>query len=154
MPQPVTRTPGPAIVLTADGRRRLEQRLLHATESLREMAEQLGDRDGAPTEEYRRTLAHVEDLRDVLDRARPPAEVPDDPRIVEVGDEVLVEYDDGEVERHVLVDPVEAALGDGRVSVASPLGQALVGRSVGDAVTVDAPAGQYGGVIRRRRRAS
>lgn len=142
------------VVLTADGRRRLEDRLLHATESLREMAEGLGQRDGAPTDEYRRTLAQVEELRGVLDRARPPAEVPDDPRIVEVGDEVVIEYDDGDTEHHIVVDPVEAALGDDRVSAASPLGRALVGRGVGDEVTVDAPAGRYRCVIRSRRRAT
>lgn len=142
------------VVLTADGRRRLEDRLLLATESLRDMAEQLSERDGIPTDDYRRTLAQVEELRDLLARARPPAEVADDPRIVEIGDEVVIEYDDGDTERRVVVDPVEATLGDDRVSAASPLGQALVGRGVGDDVTVEAPAGQYHCVIRERRRAT
>lgn len=151
---PASGTSTDTIILTEDGRRRLEERLLHATESLRTMAEELGDRDGVPTDDYRRTLAQVDELRTVLERARPPAAVPDDPRIVEIGDEVVVEYDGGDVERHVIVDSVEAALGDGRVSVVSPLGQALVGRGVGDSITVDAPAGEYRCVIRRRRRAA
>lgn len=149
-PSPSTDT----VVLTAEGRRRLEDRLLQATESLRAMAERLGERDDVPTDEYRRTLAQVEELRGVLDRARPPTEVPDDPSIIEVGDEVVIEYEDGDTERRIVVDPVEAALGDDRVSVASPLGQALVGRRVGDEVTVEAPAGEYRCVIRGRRRAA
>lgn len=82
----------------------------------------------------------------------PPADVRDDPCIVETGDEVVVEYDAGGVQRHAIVESVAAALGDARVSVTSPLGQALLGRSSGDAVTVDAPAGQYRCVIRRRPR--
>ena len=142
------------VILTADGRRRLEQRLLQSTEALRVMAEELGHRDHVPSQEYRRTLTQVEELRSVLQRARPPAEVPDDPRIVEIGDEVVVEFDDGDEQRHIIVESIEAALGDDRVSVASPLGQALLGRSVGDEVTVDAPAGEYRCVIRRRRRAA
>ena len=142
------------VVLTDEGRRRLETRLLQATEALREMAEQLSDRDGVPTDEYRRTAAQVEELRGVLGRARRPTEVPEDPTIVELGDAVTIEYDDGETERRVVVDPVEAGLGDDRVSAASPLGRALIGRRVGDEVTVDAPAGQYGCVIRERRRAT
>lgn len=149
-PTPTTDT----VILTAEGRRRVEERLSHATASLRELAEDLGDRDGAPSGEYRRTLAQVAELQAVLDRARAPSEVPDDPRIVELGDEVEVEYDDGEVERHIVVDSVEAALGDDRVSVGSPLGQALVGSHVGDQVTVDAPAGPYRCVVRARRRAT
>lgn len=142
------------IVLTDDGRRRLEQRLLQATESLRQIAEDFGDGNGDPTDDYRRTLVHVEELRAVLDRARPPAEVPDDPKIVEVGDEVVLQYDDGQTERCIVVDPVEAALSDDRVSVASPLGLAIVGRCVGDEVTVEAPAGRFRCVILRRRRAA
>lgn len=142
------------VVLTDEGRRRLEIRLLQATETLREMAEQLADGDGASTDEYRRTAAQVEDLRGVLERARPPAEVPDDPTIIEIGDEVTIEFEDGDTEQHIVVDPVEAGLDDARVSAASPLGRALIGRRVGDEVTVDAPAGQYRCVIRGRRRAT
>lgn len=146
--------PTDPVVLTDQGRRRLEERLSHAMESLRELAEGLGERDRLPTGEYRRTLAHVEELQAVLDRARSPAEVPDDPSVVELGDEVEVEYDDGEVERHIVVDSFEAALGDDRVSVGSPLGQVLVGSRIGDEVTVEAPAGAYRCVVRGRRRAT
>lgn len=152
MPQ-VNTTSTHTIVLTDDGRRRLEERLLQATEALRQIVEGFGD-DGDPTAEHQRALDHVEELRAVLGRARRPTDVPDDPRIVEVGDEVEIEHEDGETERCIVVDPVEAAFSDDRVSVASPLGQALVGRSVGDRVTVSAPVGQFRCLIRARRRAT
>jgi transcription elongation factor GreA len=139
------------LVLTTSGRRRLEERLLQATAALRELADQTG---GDQAAEHHRLQQQVEELEALLARAQAPTDVPDDPRIVEVGDEVLIEYDDGELERHVVVAPVEAALSEDRVSVASPLGRALVGRAVGDRVTVDAPAGAYTCTIRERQRAS
>jgi transcription elongation GreA/GreB family factor len=68
---------------------------------------------------------------------------PEDPSIVEFGDEVVVEFAAGDTERYLLVDPIEAPLDDLRISVESPLAQALVGRRVGEQVEVDAPAGRY-----------
>ena len=45
--------------------------------------------------------------------------------------------------RYLVVDPIEAPLDDVRISVESPLAQALIGRRVGEQVEVDAPAGRY-----------
>jgi transcription elongation factor GreA len=41
-----------------------------------------------------------------------------------------------------LVGPAEADPGNGRISYESPLGQALLGRRVGEVVRVEAPAGE------------
>jgi transcription elongation factor GreA len=54
----------------------------------------------------------------------------------------VVEEDEDEEETFRIVGPAEANPLKGRVSYESPLGQALLGRMVGDVVTVDAPAGK------------
>lgn len=89
-----------------------------------------------------------------MDAAVSPAEVRDDPSIVELGDEVEVTHEDGEQERYVLVLPIEIAADRGHVSVESPLGRALLGCRVGDQVAVVAPGGTYEVTIVGRRRSS
>lgn len=54
----------------------------------------------------------------------------------------LIDLATGERFRFTLVDPAEADPRQGKISISSPLGRALQGRSVGDEVTVAAPAGQ------------
>jgi transcription elongation factor GreA len=45
------------------------------------------------------------------------------------------------VNRFVIVGPTEANAADGKISSASPVGRALLQRTVGDEVEVSAPAG-------------
>ena len=144
------------VVLTSEGRERLGLRLAQATDAMRRMAERFGQRaeiDAGDYGDYLRLSDQVSSLRKVLQTAQDPGSVPEDPTIVEVGDEVEVEFDDGEIERYVVVHPIEAGLDDQRVSAASPLGTALLGRRVGDRVTVHAPAGAYACTLRGRARA-
>jgi transcription elongation factor GreA len=54
----------------------------------------------------------------------------------------VVEEGEDEEETFLIVGPAEADPIKGRVSYESPLGQALLGRQVGDVVTVVAPAGK------------
>jgi hypothetical protein len=68
---------------------------------------------------------------------------PEYPEILELGGEVVVEFDAGDTERFLVVSPIEAPLDDLNISVESPLAQALIGRRVGDQVDVDAPAGRH-----------
>jgi transcription elongation factor GreA len=56
---------------------------------------------------------------------------------------VAVEFANDYTQRFLVVDPIEAPLDDLNISVESPLGQALVGRRVGEQVEVDAPAGRF-----------
>jgi transcription elongation factor GreA len=145
------------VVLTSQGRERLGSRLAQATDAMRQMAERFGQRsdvDAGDYGDYLRLSDQVAVLRKVLQNAQEPGAVPEDPTIVEVGDEVAVEFADGDVEHYVVVHPIEAGLDDQRVSAASPLGTALLGRRVGDRVTVRAPAGAYECTVRSRARAT
>jgi transcription elongation factor GreA len=62
---------------------------------------------------------------------------------VELGKAVTVRDAQGVVERFLIVHPIEARLDDMRISVRSPLAQALLGHRVGEEVEVAAPSGPY-----------
>jgi transcription elongation factor GreA len=68
---------------------------------------------------------------------------PENPGVVELGDEVAVEFANDYTQRFLVVSPIEAPLDDLNISVESPLGQALIGRRVSDQVEVDAPDGRF-----------
>jgi transcription elongation factor GreA len=55
---------------------------------------------------------------------------------------VLENMESGEEVRYQLVGTEESDIKKGRISVSSPLGQALLGRKVGDEVTIQAPGGK------------
>jgi transcription elongation factor GreA len=55
---------------------------------------------------------------------------------------VLENIDTGESVEYQLVGPDESSIEEGRISIKSPLGQAIIGREVGDEVSVQAPAGK------------
>jgi transcription elongation GreA/GreB family factor len=125
-----------AVVLTPDGHRRLTARAA----SLASEAEQAGWGDGS----LERGAAELAHLHSILGQAITTEELPpEEPGVVELGDEVTVEFGAGETERFLLVDPVEAPLDQLRISVESPLAKGLLGRRVGEQVEVRAPAGRY-----------
>ena len=53
----------------------------------------------------------------------------------------LADEDTDEKVKYQIVGPYEADLARGRISVTSPIGRALIGKSVGDEVEVTVPAG-------------
>jgi transcription elongation factor GreA len=55
---------------------------------------------------------------------------------------VLENIDTGEEARYQLVGPDESDIGNGRISVASPLGRAIIGKAPGDEVVLKAPGGK------------
>jgi transcription elongation factor GreA len=61
--------------------------------------------------------------------------------IVQVGSRVKVHIDGDEQEFQIVGAP-EASPIDGKISHESPLGQALLGKKVGEEVEIDAPAGK------------
>ena len=130
------------VVLTSEGQRRLAVRAAWlATELVPRLAH---NQAGWPSGEYERAVSELARLTRILGQARTTHELPpEDPGVVELGDEVVVEFAAGDTERYLVVDPIEAPLDDLRISVESPLARALLGRQVGEEVEVRAPGGRY-----------
>jgi transcription elongation GreA/GreB family factor len=63
-------------------------------------------------------------------------------RKINPGAAVTVLREDGRNFRFVLVPPIEANINEGRLSVAAPLGKALLGREPGEEFTFEAPGGR------------
>ncbi len=119
------RTPTHAVLLTASGRRAFAR----YAEALYRAAEQ----PGIPNRQaIRNALRQVLVL---LATAEPAAQLPDDGNRIELGERVELTNSVG-VRQVVVVDPMEAALGGERIAVTSQLGQALLGRRLGDAIAL------------------
>lgn len=74
---------------------------------------------------------------DVIDTAKLPKDK------ARFGCTVLLENTDtGEEVRYQLVGPDESDIQKGRISVSSPLGQAMLGKAPGDSITLQAPGGK------------
>ncbi len=55
---------------------------------------------------------------------------------------VLENVDTGEEVEYQLVGPEESSIGEGRISVTSPLGSAILGKALGDEIAIQAPGGR------------
>lgn len=142
------------VPLTASGRHQLEEEIVRLRTHIDELREMLEDARADRTaddderaaalgllDEHARSEARLAELSAILASAldAPPAAAD----VVAVGTIVKVKDEDGEVESYTVVTPVEAAPSAGRVSINSPLGQALAGHKVGDRATVVAPSGSW-----------
>ena len=132
-----------------DAKNRLEQLKLEQPLVREEITRAAADKDfkeNAPFHAAREKMSYlkgeIQRLEDTLRLAR----------IVEsntgskvgLGDTVIIEnLDDEERSTYTLVGPREANMREGKVSISSPLGQALMGTSVGDSVDVKAPSGVF-----------
>ena len=128
--------------LTTDGRESVADRLHNAFED--------GQDDdfveNAELEAARNELSFLEgriqELEDILNNYQLIDESKDPHDSVRVGDWITVQEDGfNEDERYHLVGPAEADPIAGRISHESPLGKALLGSTVGEIVTVNAPNG-------------
>lgn len=140
--------------LTTAGKRRLHQRLERSRAELADLDALIkaGDASDDHVRLRQELDEHAAELDRLLTRALDIADVEENPSIVEVGDEVDVEFDDGGISTYALVHPAEVSVGENRISAASPLGHALLGRGVGERIEVEAPAGVYTCTVRGRRR--
>jgi len=131
------------VLLTADGRVLFEQRLeslyAEALPGLRPLLTGR-DRDERDVAAFERLVAEAQRLEAALGRAATAP--PSSDGTVVLGSRVLVGMPDGEQVLVRPVHPVEAALDDERVSIASPLSRALLGCRPGHRVTVHGPAGE------------
>lgn len=132
------------VVLTTDGRAWVEQRIARGRERLARIdADLAAERTEELVTARERLREQLDELEVVLRDALSPADVTDHPDIVELGDEVEVEFPDGERETFLIVHPIEAGMDEHRTSSDSPLAEAVLGHRAGDTVTVRSPAGEY-----------
>lgn len=148
--------------LTPEGLKNLENRLKHLTEVRRaEIAERLrlaleegGELvENAEYEDAKNEQAFVEGeilrLETILSSAQ-IIESGGSKDAVAVGSFVtVVEKGTKEQEVYHLVGSAEANPKEGKISLESPLGKALIGAKVGDQVVVNAPAGEIIFVIKK-----
>lgn len=128
------------IWLTPDGWRHLNDELEALRTHRRVVLEGMppeGDTRQAGVLELAQLNHRIDELERILKRAVPANERQRDPSTVGVGSRVRVRWEDGELESYQLVGPPEAAPRDGRISYECPVGRALIGRRVGDAVHVE-----------------
>jgi transcription elongation factor GreA len=104
-------------------------------------------RENAPLDAAREERGHVEGRIKELEETLKAATIIDDTKKATVksgvGDNIIInDLASGEELRYKIVDPREVDPLQGKISIASPLGKALFGRSDGDIVEITVPAGK------------
>ena len=141
------------IRLTPNGKAELEQErdLLRATkrpELLRRVQELTDDGDVSDNSEYedvKEELMHLESRIREIEQVLSDAVVvqPEDSNgVVVFGSTVTLIDDEDEEETWAIVSAQEANPRAGRISEISPVGAALIGKRIGDTITVTAPGGE------------
>ena len=127
--------------MTAPMRRSLEIRLQDLDRRIASLDAQREDDDSMEAIALMEQL--IRERSDVEKAIRDATLIDDEPfdtEAIEIGDTVTIRDAEGEVERYVLVDAGIRARSDW-VSVSSPLGAAIIGRSKGESVRVESPVG-------------
>jgi transcription elongation factor GreA len=111
-------------------------------------------RENAPLHAAREERGHVEgrikELEQTIKAATIIEEKKEPTKKSTIGDSIVVcELASGEECRYMIVDPREVNIAKGKISIASPLGKALLGRSDGETVEITAPAGKLRYQIKR-----
>lgn len=143
------------IQLTAEGKKRLEEELLHyKTVRRQEVAERIqqakayGDvSESGEYEDAKNEQSMVEGRIRELEQWLSHAEIiPDngngDKTVVRIGTRVTILDEFGDKEVYTLVSSPEARSSENKISDESPFGSAMVGKRKGDKFSVDAPAGK------------
>jgi transcription elongation factor GreA len=146
-------SPDERTLMTAEGMARLEQELdrlrtvqrAEVAARLRSARETPGDQsDNLELLEAQQELGMLEARIADLERALGQAQVVEvlHGESVAIGSIVVVRDEDGEEESYTLVGPAEANPRQGMISIASPVGRALLGTRAGDTALVATPAGE------------
>ena len=143
-----------AVPLTKEGRERLEKELDHLVTTRRpEVAERIHQskelasaQNNAEYEEAKNEQAFVEGRILALERILQNASIIDEEAAhrasrVQIGSAVTVQSSEGTTMDYTIVGPAEARPTHGLISNESPVGQALLGKRVGDEVQVQVPRG-------------
>lgn len=86
--------------------------------------------------------ARIKELEYMIDHAKIIEESREG--VVSIGSTVVVSYvDDDDEEEYKIVGSLEANPFENRISNESPIGKALLGKKVGDVVSVESPNGSY-----------
>src|SRR3990170_8510759 len=143
---------GKPVPLTKDGLAKLQQeldQLIHVrraevAQRIHDAKEMVGAQNTPEYEDARNEQAFVEGriltLETIIQNATVIEQAHDHQR-VSLGSSVTVQNHKGETETYTIVGSAEADPKGHRISNESPVGQALLGKSVGDEVQVNAPAG-------------
>jgi transcription elongation factor GreA len=147
------------VYLTAEGKARLERELAYLkTEKLQQIADEMGRaiaegdlRENAGYDEARRAMwqnnARIAELEDILSRVQVVESGNGTPTEVQLGVTVELETPTGQRMSVTMVGSHEADVFSGKISNESPLGQALMGKKVGDKVEVKGPRGSQTYVV-------
>jgi transcription elongation factor GreA len=140
--------------LTAQGYAKLEKELAdlknqssQVTEEIQKAAADKDFRENAPLAAARERKAHLEgrikEIESTLDQAKIVGKGQDISR-AKFGDTVVLrDLSSGKEFSYTLVDPREANPAKGKLSVASPLGKAILDKEKGQTIEVVAPAGTF-----------
>jgi transcription elongation factor GreA len=126
--------------LTNTRRREIAERIRHAVSSERNLAENVAYHDAREEQALlERRIATLQERIADADVVDPDAEN----GVLDVGERVrLRDLENDEEIQYELVGSLEADPLAGRISAASPLGRALLGRRGGEVAVVDAPKGR------------
>ena len=105
------------------------------------LRQELTELDGTPATDARTRAAWRAELEDRMATAVVPPP-PTDRSEIRFGARVRVRKTDGRVRDLQIVGVDEAAPNDGRIAFVAPLARALLGRRIGEAVSVRTPGGE------------
>ncbi len=139
--------------ITAEGLEKLKAeyeqlvsvRRQEVADKIKRAREMGGTENNAEYEDAKNEQAFIEgrisSLENIINNAR-IIEAPHRPGVVELGDTVLIQNQDGKFDRYTIVGTTEANPADGKISCESPVGKALLGKKKGDKVEVHTPSGK------------
>jgi transcription elongation factor GreA len=85
----------------------------------------------------------IMEIEETLARAVITEEKQEKSHLVCIGDTIVLQVSESQMEMHyTLCNPKEVAPAKGKISVASPVGKAALGKKQGDTITVPVPAGK------------
>ena len=142
------------IRITKEGLADLEQELQHlltvrrpeVAEKIKRAREMGGTENNAEYDDAKNDQAFVEGRILMLENIVKNAvaiESPVLPDIVELGNKVLIQNQDGKIEQYTIVGSTESNPIEGKISNESPVGRALLGKKIDDSIEVNTPAGVF-----------
>ncbi|MBN1375055.1 MAG: transcription elongation factor GreA [Dehalococcoidia bacterium] len=130
--------------LKAEYEEMVSQRRKEVAEKIKRAREMGGTENNAEYEDAKNEQAFIEgrisSLENIVLNAR-IIEAPHHAGVVELGNTILIQNQDGKIDRYTIVGTTEASPVDGKISCESPVGKALLGKKKGAKVEVRTPAG-------------